>query len=237
MGPAGAVSIGGLVRRRPRGGLGHAVVVPFVGVIVLLAEASTLSLDHGTHLLVALVLAAGVAVLAGPALAISALAVGGVAAIAMSAPVLGDASGLHLTSIQVAIYLAAGAAIVALSFLASRARGTRPGSPGLSTSVPVHAQVHERLVEPLTERELEVLRLAASGISVDAIGARLYLSPNTVKTHLTHAYAKLGVRGRSDAIRAALHFGCLTPADICPHRYPPQDIEIPGSNEAAHRNG
>ena len=75
------------------------------------------------------------------------------------------------------------------------------------------------LVEPLTDRELEVLRLAATGIAVKAIGAQLYLSPNTVKTHLTHAYAKLGVRGRSDAIRAGLHHGLLAPADICPHRY------------------
>ena len=73
------------------------------------------------------------------------------------------------------------------------------------------------LLEPLTARELEVLHLAATGISVDEIARRLYVSPNTVKTHLTHIYGKLGVRGRSEAIRAALHCGCLSPEDICPH--------------------
>ena len=62
-----------------------------------------------------------------------------------------------------------------------------------------------------------MLRLAATGIPVDEIADRLFVSPNTVKTHLTHIYGKLGVRGRSEAIRAALHCGCLSPEDICPH--------------------
>ena len=93
------------------------------------------------------------------------------------------------------------------------------------------------MVEALTDRELEILRLAASGIAVEEISARLFVSPNTVKTHLTHVYAKLGVRGRPDAIRAALHYGCLTPADICPHRYPPEAAESPLSVSAQRRNG
>jgi hypothetical protein len=38
-----------------------------------------------------------------------------------------------------------------------------------------------------------------------------------VKTHLTHIYGKLGARGRTDAVRAAIHCGCLRAEDICPH--------------------
>ena len=218
--PARGASIGGLVGTRRREGIGHAVVILLVGATVLAAELNALSLDHGTHLLVALVLVAGVALLIGPGPAASGLVVGGAASVGVS-PALLDGTAAHVVSIQTAVYVAVGAAIVVLARLARRTQ--RPGGPARRRLVAAPADGHGQpvLLEPLTERELEVLRLAASGIAVEAIGARLFLSPNTVKTHLTHAYAKLGVRGRSDAIRAALHFGCLTPADICPHRYPP----------------
>jgi DNA-binding CsgD family transcriptional regulator len=65
------------------------------------------------------------------------------------------------------------------------------------------------LVEPLTEREVEVLALAASGLNTHQIAERLVLSRNTVKTHLTHAYAKLGAHNRAEAIAAGLHAGTL----------------------------
>jgi pimeloyl-ACP methyl ester carboxylesterase/DNA-binding CsgD family transcriptional regulator len=57
------------------------------------------------------------------------------------------------------------------------------------------------LAEPLSERELEVLRKAADGLANDEIAADLGLSPRTVERHLSNAYAKLGVRGK--AARAA----------------------------------
>jgi len=50
----------------------------------------------------------------------------------------------------------------------------------------------------LTPRELEVARLAAGGLSCREIAARLFLSVNTVKTHLEHVYDKLGARNRLD---------------------------------------
>ena len=65
------------------------------------------------------------------------------------------------------------------------------------------------LIEPLTSREAEVLGLAASGLSTNEIGGRLYLSRNTVKSHLAHAYAKLGARNRAEAVAAGLHSGSI----------------------------
>lgn len=59
------------------------------------------------------------------------------------------------------------------------------------------------LIEPLTDREAEVLRLLQGSISLNAIADRLYLSRNTVKTHTQALYRKLGVTSRADAVRVA----------------------------------
>jgi DNA-binding CsgD family transcriptional regulator len=50
--------------------------------------------------------------------------------------------------------------------------------------------------EPLTGRELEVLRLAADGLANDAIAAAMGLSPRTIERHLSNAYSKLGLVGK-----------------------------------------
>jgi LuxR family maltose regulon positive regulatory protein len=55
------------------------------------------------------------------------------------------------------------------------------------------------LIEPLSERELEVLHLIARGLTNPEIAARLYLSPNTVKVHTRNIYGKLGVKNRTQA--------------------------------------
>jgi len=54
-------------------------------------------------------------------------------------------------------------------------------------------------LEELTEQELRVLRLLARGLSNQEIAARLHISLNTVKTHLKHIFAKLGVSDRTQA--------------------------------------
>ena len=59
------------------------------------------------------------------------------------------------------------------------------------------------LIDPLTERELEILELLAEGLTNKEVGARLDISPFTVRNHTTHIYAKLGVNHRDDAIAAA----------------------------------
>jgi LuxR family maltose regulon positive regulatory protein len=59
------------------------------------------------------------------------------------------------------------------------------------------------LVDPLSERELQVLRLLNSALSNDEIARELYVSVNTVRTHLQNIYTKLGVNRRRDAISRA----------------------------------
>jgi DNA-binding CsgD family transcriptional regulator len=65
------------------------------------------------------------------------------------------------------------------------------------------------LLEPLSERELEVVRLVALGLRNDEIAATLFVSGNTVKTHLVHAYAKLSVRSRTEAVARCAALGLL----------------------------
>jgi len=59
----------------------------------------------------------------------------------------------------------------------------------------------------LTVSEQQTARLAADGLTNRAIAARLFVSPNTVSTHLRHAYAKLGVRSRAALARIVLEHG------------------------------
>jgi LuxR family maltose regulon positive regulatory protein len=65
------------------------------------------------------------------------------------------------------------------------------------------------LVEPLTARELEVLRLLASGRSNAEVAAKLFVEQSTVKTHLIHLYSKLGVHSRTQAVAHARALGLL----------------------------
>lgn len=63
--------------------------------------------------------------------------------------------------------------------------------------------------EPLTAREVEVLRLVAEGLANRAIAARLSIAPRTVSTHLEHIFGKLGVATRTAAARAAQRAGLI----------------------------
>jgi LuxR family maltose regulon positive regulatory protein len=71
------------------------------------------------------------------------------------------------------------------------------------------APIPSPLVEPLTEREIEVLRLMAAGLSNREIAAELVLAMGTVKAHLHHIYGKLEVRGRTQAAARARELDLL----------------------------
>jgi LuxR family maltose regulon positive regulatory protein len=78
-----------------------------------------------------------------------------------------------------------------------------------AASSPTQASQSE-LIEPLSERELEVLQLLAEGLTNQEIGAQLYLSPNTVKVHAHNIYGKLGVNNRAQAGARARALGILS---------------------------
>jgi DNA-binding NarL/FixJ family response regulator len=77
----------------------------------------------------------------------------------------------------------------------------------LATGRPLGAQA---TVEPLTGREVEVLRLVARGMTNKAIGRELDISDRTVQGHLANIYGKLNASSRTEAVTKALQQGWLT---------------------------
>jgi len=65
------------------------------------------------------------------------------------------------------------------------------------------------LIEPLSEREIEVLQLIAEGLTNQEISSRLYITLNTVKTHTRQINAKLGVHTRTQAVARGRALGLL----------------------------
>ncbi len=67
----------------------------------------------------------------------------------------------------------------------------------------------EQLIEPLSERELEILTLIARGVSNREIADQLVIAEGTVKNHVTHILGKLGVRDRTQAALKARELGLV----------------------------
>jgi LuxR family maltose regulon positive regulatory protein len=65
--------------------------------------------------------------------------------------------------------------------------------------------IHQKsdMIEPLSERELEVLKLLRSDLSGPEIAGHLVISPNTFRTHTKNIFSKLGVNNRRAAVRRA----------------------------------
>ena len=87
------------------------------------------------------------------------------------------------------------------------ARGEAVLSPSVATRL--LGQVREPAREPLSQRELDILALIARGCSNREAAARLFISEATVKTHVLHVYAKLGVNDRAAAVAAGFERGLL----------------------------
>ena len=68
---------------------------------------------------------------------------------------------------------------------------------------------HPSLVEPLSARETEVLRFLRTPLSLRDVASELYVSVNTVRSHVKHIYAKLDVHSRAEAIARAEDLGLL----------------------------
>jgi DNA-binding NarL/FixJ family response regulator len=87
------------------------------------------------------------------------------------------------------------------------ARGQAALSPSVATRL--LGQVRAPAQEPLSQREFEVLELVARGATNREAAARLFISEATVKTHLLHIYAKLGVSDRAAAVAEGFQRGLL----------------------------
>ncbi|WP_374008968.1 response regulator [Leifsonia sp. LS-T14] len=101
---------------------------------------------------------------------------------------------------------------IAPAELARSVRSAAAGQTVLATSAATAllGRVQGRQAAPaLSAQEINVLRLAADGLTNAAIGSQLFIGEATVKTYLSRAYEKLGVSDRTSAVRRALEFGLL----------------------------
>jgi DNA-binding NarL/FixJ family response regulator len=89
-------------------------------------------------------------------------------------------------------------------------RRKRRCSDGLATGAKVDV---DSSLEVLTEREREIVALVAQGMSNDDIGARLFVSPLTAKTHVNRAMSKLGARDRAQLVVLAYQSGLVRAGD------------------------
>ena len=96
-----------------------------------------------------------------------------------------------------------------LAYLGRLARAFAPGPAATGPRPREGAMPVAGLVEPLSQRELEVLRLLASGKPNQQIAEELVVALNTVKKHVGHILAKLGAANRTEATARARELGLL----------------------------
>ena len=152
-----------------------------------------------------------------PALAMVALA-GGLITLALppvGVPWLNDP--VHVGEIGILVAEGAMLAFISAVVRATLQRALR--SDPLAEAATQQAEGHlprvgACLAEHLTPRETEVLRMAAGGRNVDQLAAELFVSPNTVKTHLAHCYDKLGAHNRAEAVALGVQSGVLSTGDL-----------------------
>lgn len=95
-------------------------------------------------------------------------------------------------------------------------RDVHEGKSALASSITrklmsnIFKGTEKKIVEPLTDRELDVLRLAAKGFTNKAIGVQLTISDRTVQGHLAHIFAKLQANSRTEAVMRAVSLGMIS---------------------------
>jgi len=72
------------------------------------------------------------------------------------------------------------------------------------------------LIEPLTDCEVRILQYLPTHLSMRHIASELYVSLNTVRTHMRHLYAKLGTHWRAETVERARALGLLPPISLPP---------------------
>jgi LuxR family transcriptional regulator, maltose regulon positive regulatory protein len=82
----------------------------------------------------------------------------------------------------------------------------------LDGGAPRHPGTPSGLLDELSEAELRVVRYLPSNLRAPEIAAELFVSTNTIRTHLRHIYAKLGAHGRAEAVDRARELGLLAPS-------------------------
>jgi DNA-binding NarL/FixJ family response regulator len=95
------------------------------------------------------------------------------------------------------------------------AEGKSVLSPDITSAV-LHALNRSQSgdnANPLSDRELEVLDCLAAGKTTNQIGAQLFISENTVKTHIRHILEKLEASNRTEAVSKAIQLGLIQKAD------------------------
>lgn len=101
-----------------------------------------------------------------------------------------------------------------LAVIGRVAQGESALDPSLTARVfeAVRRPAAQGLVEPLTERELDILRLVAAGLDNKTIAAQLYLAEKTVGNRLSEIFQKLNVTNRTQAALVAVQRGLIPPA-------------------------
>jgi LuxR family maltose regulon positive regulatory protein len=88
--------------------------------------------------------------------------------------------------------------------------GVKPGALGTQT-VSKSSFSNQPLIKPMTNREVQILDLLGQHLQNKEIAVKLFISPETVKTHLNNIYRKLNVTGRLQAVEKANTLGILHP--------------------------
>jgi LuxR family maltose regulon positive regulatory protein len=82
----------------------------------------------------------------------------------------------------------------------------------LDGTAPQSRRATPQLREPLSQAELRIVRFLPSNLKAPEIASELFVSANTVRTHLRHIYAKLDAHSRGEAVARARELGLLAPS-------------------------